>query len=127
MGRIPYPSLIALLQASWVHIYLSKPFILGWSLLEAMACGCCIVGSDGMPVSEAIQHRRNGLLVPLMQQEALSAAVLDLLANASLRQQLGAQARQDALQWDHNVMWPKFRDLFESLASGAPFANSCSS
>ena len=43
LGRIPHPSLIKLLQASWVHVYLSYPFILGWSLLEAMACGfwCC--------------------------------------------------------------------------------------
>ena len=41
---------MALFQASWVHVYLSYPFILGWSLLEAMACGCCIVGSEGMPL-----------------------------------------------------------------------------
>ena len=38
---------MAVLQASWVHVYLSFPFILGWSLIEAMACGCCIVGSKG--------------------------------------------------------------------------------
>ena len=50
LGRIPHPQLMAVLQASWVHVYLSFPFILGWSLIEAMACGCCIVGSRGMPV-----------------------------------------------------------------------------
>ena len=54
LGRIPHPHLIGILQASWVHVYLSYPFILGWSLLEAMACGCCIVGSRGMPVEEVI-------------------------------------------------------------------------
>ena len=52
LGRVPHPVLMALLQASWVHVYLSYPFVLGWSLLEAMACGCCIVGSRGMPVEE---------------------------------------------------------------------------
>ena len=45
LGRIPHPQLMAVLQASWVHVYFSFPFILGWSLIEAMACGCCIVGS----------------------------------------------------------------------------------
>ena len=52
LGQIPYPTLLALLRASWVHVYLTKPFILGWSLLEAMACGCALVGSEGMPVSK---------------------------------------------------------------------------
>ena len=54
LGRIPHSDLMTLLQVSWVHVYLSYPFILGWSLLEAMACGCCIVGSSGAPVGEAI-------------------------------------------------------------------------
>ena len=60
LGRVPHPVLMALLQASWVHVYLSYPFVLGWSLLEAMACGCCIVGSQGMPVEEAIEHNVEG-------------------------------------------------------------------
>ena len=62
LGRVPHPVLMALFQSSWVHIYLSYPFILGWSLLEAMACGCCIVGSEGMPVSEAISNGVDGVL-----------------------------------------------------------------
>ena len=64
LGRIPHPQLMAVLQASWVHVYLSFPFILGWSLIEAMACGCCIVGSQGMPVSEVIQDGVEGILTP---------------------------------------------------------------
>ena len=54
LGRIPHPQLIGLMQASWVHVYLSYPFVLGWSALEAMACGCCMVGSTGMPVEELL-------------------------------------------------------------------------
>ena len=117
LGRVPYPTLLALLQASWVHVYLSRPFILGWSLLEAMACGCCVVGSEGIHVSEAIQHGRNGMLVPFTRPDQLSRVILDLLANAALREQLSVQARQDALGWDHNVMWPKLSNLFASLTS----------
>ena len=65
LGRVPHPTLMALLQASWVHVYFSYPFVLGWSLLEAMACGCCIVGSRGMPVEEVIEHNVEGRLVPM--------------------------------------------------------------
>ena len=66
---------MALLQASWVHVYLSYPFVLGWSLLEAMACGCCIVGSQGMPVQEAIEHNIEGRLIPMDQPESLASVV----------------------------------------------------
>ena len=62
---------MALLQASWVHVYLSYPFVLGWSLLEAMACGCSIVGSSGMPVEEVIDHNVEGYLVPMDDPRAL--------------------------------------------------------
>lgn len=117
LGRVPYPTLITLLQVSWVHVYLSKPFILGWSLLEAMACGCCVVGSEGMPVEEVIRHGQNGLLIPLGSPDRLATSVLDLLANAPLRERLGDQAREDSLGWDQNVVWPRFRALFGELVS----------
>ena len=120
LGRIPYASLLALLQASWVHVYLSYPFIMGWSLLEAMACGCCMVGSHGMPVEEVLVHGRNALLVPMAEPERLAEAVLGLLGNSSLRQSLSEQARQDALAWDQSVMLPRLTALIESFAPNRP-------
>ena len=120
LGRIPYPSLLALLQASWVHVYLSYPFIMGWSLLEAMACGCCIVGSEGMPVEEVLVHRRNALLVPMAEPLRLAEAVLGLMGNSSLRQSLSHQAREDALRWDQSVMLPRLTALIESFAANKP-------
>ena len=117
LGRIPYPSLLALLQVSWVHVYLTKPFILGWSLLEAMACGCALVGSEGMPVSEVLTDRQNSLLVPGGDSSAVAASILDLLSNSSLRMQLGHQARRDAMAWDQTVMWPRFQSLFDQLVN----------
>ncbi len=116
LGRIPYPSLLTLLQASWVHVYLSYPFILGWSLLEAMACGCCLVGSEGMPVEEVLVHGRNALLVPMAEPARLAEAVLGLLGNSSLRESLARQARLDAQAWDQSVMLPKLTELIESFA-----------
>ena len=85
LGRVPHPVLMALLQASWVHVYLSYPFVLGWSLLEAMACGCCIIGSEGMPVGEAIEHNVEGRLIHMADPELLAKEVLNLLAQPENR------------------------------------------
>jgi glycosyltransferase involved in cell wall biosynthesis len=113
LGRIPHPSLIGLLQASWVHVYLSYPFVLGWSLLEAMACGCCIVGSEGMPVAEVIHHGVNGVLTPVHDHQRLAQQVLGLLADPARCARLGQAARQSALAWDQNVMLPRLAGLLE--------------
>ena len=103
LGRVPHPVLMAIFQASWVHVYLSYPFILGWSLLEAMACGCCIVGSEGMPVAEVITDRVDGLLTPMDQPQALADRVLSLLADQQLRERFGKAARQHSLMYDQRL------------------------
>ena len=94
---------MALFQASWVHVYLSYPFILGWSLLEAMACGCCIVGSEGMPVAEAISDGVEGVLTPMDQPEALANSVLSLLADQKARKHYGKAARRRSLMYDQRL------------------------
>lgn len=114
LGRVPHPVLMAMLQASWVHVYLSYPFILGWSLLEAMACGCCIVGSAGMPVAEAIEHNLEGRLVPMDQPSRLAVEVLQLLHSPELRERFGAAARQRALLYDQRLMLRELTQLVEA-------------
>jgi glycosyltransferase involved in cell wall biosynthesis len=123
LGRIPHASLIALLQASWVHVYLSYPFVLGWSLLEAMACGCTVVGSEGMPVAEVIQPDHNGLLVPIHCHAQLADAVLALLRDPSRRDSLGQAARQSALGWDQKVMLPRVAALLEQARDSHRFSS----
>ena len=117
LGRIPHPRLIQLLQTSTVHVYLSYPFILGWSLIEAMACECCIVGSEGAPVGEVIENRREGLLIPRDDHVALAENVNFLLKNHEIRKKLGKAARQRALMYDQRLMLPQIASLFEELAS----------
>ena len=114
LGRIPYPSLLALVQASWVHVYLSYPFVLSWSLLEAMACGCAIVGSRGMPVEEVITHGVDGLLIHHDQPGELADRILRLLAKPDLRQRLGAAARRKALQYDQRHTLLELAELIEA-------------
>lgn len=93
LGHLPYEHFVSLLQLSTVHVYLTYPFVLSWSLLEAMSAGCAIVASDTSPVREAITHDLTGRLVPFLDPDALAGAIVDLLGDATARARLGANAR----------------------------------
>lgn len=62
LGMLSRPQFTALLQVSSVHVYLTYPFVLSWSLIEAMSVGCAIVASDTEPVREVLEHNETGLL-----------------------------------------------------------------
>lgn len=93
VGNLPYAEFLALLRVSTVHVYLTYPFVLSWSLLEAMATGCAIVASDTAPVREVIHHGQTGLLVDFFDAANLTAQVGALLDDSALSAQLGASAR----------------------------------
>jgi glycosyltransferase involved in cell wall biosynthesis len=93
LGNIPYGHFISLLQLSTVHVYLTYPFVLSWSLLEAMSAGCAIVASNTPPLQEAIKHDNTGWLVNFFDVQGLAAAVCILLDNPAKRATLGANAR----------------------------------
>lgn len=96
LGRIPYQYFIALLQLSTVHVYLTYPFVLSWSLLEAMSAGCAIVASDTQPLREAIFHNSTGRLFNFFDQTALTEQVCDLLEQPAERCRLGENGRRFA-------------------------------
>ena len=98
LGTIPYESFIPLLQLSAVHVYLTYPFVLSWSLLEAMSVGCAIVASDTQPLHEAIVHDKTGRLVDFFDHQALAKEICQLLDNAKLRARLGKNARAFAIK-----------------------------
>ncbi len=98
LGNIPYPSFIGLLQMSAVHVYLTYPFVLSWSLLEAMACECLIIGSRTAPVMEVIEDGQNGVLVDFFDPAALSAAVLDGLRRPEAYRAMRAAARRTIVE-----------------------------
>ena len=97
-GQIPYEQFIPILQLSQAHVYLTYPFVLSWSLLEAMSCGCAVVGSATAPVQEVIQDQHNGLLVDFFSPQAVAEAIAMLLSDRKLAQQLGKAARSSVLQ-----------------------------
>ena len=93
VGKIPYQRFISLLQLSTVHAYLTYPFVLSWSLLEAMSAGCAIVASDTAPLREAIRHDETGRLVDFFDVAGLSNEVCAMLDDPAARTRLGANAR----------------------------------
>jgi glycosyltransferase involved in cell wall biosynthesis len=98
VGKLPYPDLIRLLQLTTVHVYLTYPFVLSWSLLEAMSIGCAIVASDTQPLREAISHGETGRLVDFFDGVGLVDEVVSLLDDPGERQRLGRNARQFAIE-----------------------------
>ncbi|MES2611217.1 MAG: glycosyltransferase family 4 protein [Pseudomonadota bacterium] len=93
LGRLPYADFVSVLQLSSVHVYLTYPYVLSWSLLEAMSVGCAIVASDTAPVREAVVHGETGRLVDFFDPGQLVHGVCALLDDASERERLGRNAR----------------------------------
>jgi glycosyltransferase involved in cell wall biosynthesis len=93
LGNVPYTAFIPLLQISSVHVYLTYPFVLSWSLLEAMSVGCVIVASDTQPLHEAIKHDETGRLLNFFDVPKLVSEVCALLDDPEERARLGANAR----------------------------------
>lgn len=98
LGRVPYPDYLSLLQLARVHCYLTYPFVLSWSLTEAMAAGGHVVASDTEPVRELIRDGENGRLVPFFDVPALSAALIRGLAGDPEADRLRAAARRTILE-----------------------------
>lgn len=97
-GRIPYANFLKVLQVSACHVYLTYPFVLGWSCIEAMSAGCLVVGSRTPPVEEVIEHGKNGLLVEFFNVDALAETVVDCLVRREHHAPLRAAARQTAVE-----------------------------
>lgn len=109
LGPLPYEQYLAVLQVSSVHVYLTYPFVLSWSLMEAMSLGCTIVASDTEPVREVIEHEKSGLLVDFFDADALADAVVSILSDKTQARALGLNARSKiAEQYDlRSVALPK--------------------
>jgi len=118
VGKLPYPQFLALLRMSAVHVYLTYPFVLSWSLLEAMALGRAVVASDTAPVREVITQDVNGRLVDFFDAQALASEVARLLAQPTERDRLGqSAARHVAQRYDlHSVCLPAQMALLQALA-----------
>ena len=121
VGRVTYDTLVTLLRLSAVHVYLTMPFVLSWSLLEAMSLGALVVGSDTAPVREVITHARNGLLVDFFSPPQLAAQVCEVLSRPADFAALRAQARQTIVErYDfRRLCLPQYLALVEGQVPAA--------
>ena len=118
VGRLPHAEYLKVLQVSAAHVYLTYPFVLSWSLLEAMSAGCLVVAGDTAPVAEVITDGENGRLVGFFDREALVATVLSALRDPARGQALRAAARASVVQrYDLKRCLPAALGLIRSLAS----------
>ena len=88
-GTLPPGQLARLLSLSDLHVYLTVPFVLSWSLLDALACGCTVVASNTEPVREVITHDQNGLLADFYDVDRLTELSLQVLQDREGHRRLG--------------------------------------
>lgn len=96
--RAPHERMLAALRLGAAHVYYTYPFVLSWSLVEAMASGCYVIGSDTPPLHDAIEDGMNGRLLPFFDTAALSAALVDACRNPDATAPLRAAARATAVE-----------------------------
>ena len=124
-GPLPYGKYREILRLSDVHIYLTRPFVLSWSFLEAMACGCLLVASNTPPVLEFIEDGINGLLADFQDPEDIASKTTDALYFPSFMQALRQKARQTIEQkYSLKAILPRQLELIQRLAlkrSSGPF------
>lgn len=96
LGRVPHPRMLAALRLSVAHVYYSYPFVLSWSLAEAMASGCYVVASDTAPLRDAIQDGVNGRLLPFFDVEALAEVLIAACREPQASRAMRAAARTTA-------------------------------
>ena len=116
VGSLPYSQYRTLLRASSVHVYLTRPFVLSWSFLEALSCGCLVVASDSEPVREAAIDGHNALFTDMRSPAAIADTIVRALENRDYLGKIREQARQTILnRYDVRRLLPLQVQTLKSL------------
>lgn len=118
-GLLPYAAYRRVLQASAAHVYGTVPFVLSWSLIEAMAAGCAIVASDTAPVREVLEDGRNAKLYDFFSPEALADRVVGILESPAAARPMRRAARETVLR-DYALtdLLPRQLRLYDDVVAG---------
>ena len=117
-GVLPPESLARVLSLSDLHIYLTVPFVVSWSLLNALACECVVLGSSTTPVGEIIADGENGLLAGFFEEEELAARALEVLRDPVAFKHLGRQGREGICRrYDVEQTFPQLWALFQRVSA----------
>ena len=118
VGQIPYQAFVGLMQATRLHVYATYPFVLSWSMLEAMSAGALVLGSATPPVTEMIEHGRNGLLYDFFDLDSLERSAIAALAEPERFADIRERARRTIVErFDLSaVCLPAWRARIEASA-----------
>ncbi|MFT4150208.1 MAG: glycosyltransferase [Paracoccaceae bacterium] len=122
LGRVPYPVFAGLMQVSRAHAYLTYPFVLSWSLIEAMAAGANVIASSTAPVTEVIRDGENGTLVDFFDVAGWSERLIQALAEPGRFTDIRQAARQTVLdRYDlRSICLPRLVDWVEGFGPDRP-------
>jgi glycosyltransferase involved in cell wall biosynthesis len=122
LGHVPYAQFISILQLSSAHIYLTYPFVLSWSLMEAMSTGAIVIGSATPPVEEVIEDGKNGFLVDFFDVNGLATKISEVLKDRDSLWHIKENARQTIInRYDlKRVCLPRQIEIVESAQSRMP-------
>lgn len=122
VGQLEFERYRQVLQISSAHLYLTYPYILSWSMVEAMSCACLLIASNTPPVAEIVRDGENGLLFDFFDRKKLADLVCDALANPQNHASLRLNARTTVLEsYDQrSICLPRQRQLIESLLTSQP-------
>jgi len=110
-GHLPYDEYLQVLQASSAHVYLTRPFVLSWSMMEALSTGCLVVGSNTAPVTEMIRDGVNGLLAEFFSPEEIASRIEEALTHPEKMREIRAKARQTIVEkYDLSLLLPQHLD-----------------
>jgi len=119
LGKLPYGQYLKVLQVSSAHVYLTVPFVVSWSMLEAMSVGCPVIGSNTPPVAEVIEDGKNGLLADFFSPEEIAERVDEALDHEDRMAALRERARNTILErYDLANCLPRQLKVMEDLIAG---------
>lgn len=119
-GQVSYEIYLNVLQVSSAHVYLTYPFVLSWSFIEAMSAGCAIIGSDTPPVTEVLREGENGLAVDFFSPTEIADRVDQILDHPTRMQHMRDAARRTAVsEYDFkSVLLPRWLELMDDMMKG---------
>jgi glycosyltransferase involved in cell wall biosynthesis len=110
--------LCEILSLSDLHIYLTVPFVLSWSLINALACECVVLASDTEPVREVITQGENGLLNDFFDIEGLAGQAVKVLREPAAHRSLGeAGAKMVHERFSLDYCFPRLADFYQQVSS----------
>jgi glycosyltransferase involved in cell wall biosynthesis len=121
LGRVPPEELARILASTDLHIYLTVPFVLSWSMMDAMSCGAVVLASSTSPVKEMIRDGENGLLADFFNVEEFADKAVRALQDPAAHRPLGRAAeKMIADQYSLEAVLPRMMTIYQHALSQKP-------